>query len=264
MSSVGDRVSVSLQGHAGLILMRDEQRHNALCSAQVTAMLEAIEQTRRMGARAIVIASDVKSFCAGADIDEMLNGGWLTPGKTAPDAITPLKLFQVLINEKRPVITAVNGLALGGGVELVLASDLVLASEKARFAMPEIGLGVLPRTALARLSEIVGRRKALELIMTRRRFQADEAHAMGLINQVVPSTELLQAAIDMANDIAACPPGAIAAVKKNLGRLQPEDWSGLDAVLGDMDPDEWKEGFSAFVDKRPPDYGPFWSKVSQD
>jgi enoyl-CoA hydratase/carnithine racemase len=158
----------------------------------------------------------------------------------------------------------VNGLALGGGVEMVLASDLVLASENARFAMPEIGLGVLPRTALARLSEIVGRRNALELILTRRRLSADEAHTLGLINRVVPSTELLDAALEMANDIATCPPGAIAAVKKNLGRLQPEDWSGLDAVLGDMDPDEWKEGFSAFVEKRPPDYGPFWSKVSQD
>jgi len=250
--------SFSLHGQIGLITMHDPERHNALAAAHVRAVLAAWTESRKQQARALVIISSEKSFCAGADIGEMLAGKLLEPGPKDPERDTPVKLFRTLLADPRPVICAINGLALGGGVELALSSDLVLATDKARFAMPELGLGVLPRTAMVRLPEIVGQRKAMELILTRRKFDAHEALAMGLVNRLVDSEALLSCALDMARDIISAPPGVIAAVKRRLGRARPDNWQDFDDLLGDMRQAEWTEGLGAYGDKRVPDYDRFW------
>ncbi len=252
-----DRVAFSLRGRVGVLTMQDAEHFNALSPPQVRAMLDALEESRRQGARALVIVSAAKHFCAGADIKEFLKGELLDPRRPAPET-SPVNLFRALIDETRPIIAAVDGLAMGGGVELILSCDLVLASDKARFALPELGLGLLPRTALARLPEIVGRRKALELIFTRRRLTADEAVALGLVNQRMESAGLLEAAVKLAEEIITAPPGAIAAAKRSLGRVPPADWQAIHALLAELDPAEWREGLTAFADKRPPDFERFW------
>lgn len=252
---MSERVQFSLRGRIGLITMCDAEHFNALSPPQVRAMLDALDQSRE--ARALIIASSAKHFCAGADIKEFLKGELLDPKRPAPET-SPVNLFRALIDDPRPVIAAVDGLAMGGGVELTLSCDLVLASDKARFAMPELGLGLLPRTALARLPEIVGRRKALELILTRRRLNADEAVALGLVNQQVESEGLVEAAITLAEEIVTAPPAAIAAVKRNLGRVPPADWEAIHALLAELDPAEWREGLTAFSEKRPADFERFW------
>jgi len=255
---MSERVQFSLRGHVGLLTMCDAEHFNALSPPQVRAMLDALNESK--AARALVIASSAKHFCAGADIKEFLKGELLDPNRPAP-VTSPVNLFRALTDDPRPVIAAVDGLAMGGGVELTVSCDLVLASEKARFALPELGLGLVPRTALARLPEIIGRRKALELILTRRRLSADEAVAIGLVNQRVDSTGLLDAAVKMAQEIIAAPPGAIAAVKRTLGRVPAGDWAGIHALLAHLDPAEWREGLTAFAEKRTPDFEPFWKKV---
>ncbi len=252
-----ERVSFDLEGHVGVLTMCDDARHNALSPPQVEALLAALVLSRAEGARALVIISGARHFCAGADIRELRKGSLLDP-KQEPPANAPMNLFRALIDDPRPVIAAVNGLALGGGMELTLAADLVLASERARFALPELGLGVLPRTALVRLPEIVGRRKAQELILTRHRLEADEALSIGLVNRLVPADELRQTAIQTAQEIIQAPPAAIAAVKRTLGRTDPCDWQAVHALLGHMRPEEWQEGFTAFLEQRPPNYDSFW------
>ena len=259
MDNASKRVSFELRGHVGIVSMQDAERFNALAPPQVAALLAALEESRRAQARALVIVSSVKHFCAGADIKEMLKGELLDPGRPLP-AHSPIAVFRALIEDPRPVIAAVDGLAMGGGVELTLCSDLVLATERARFAMPELTLGLLPRTALVRLPEVVGRRRALELILTRRRFDAAEALAMGLVNRIVDSAGLLDAALALAKEIVTAPPGAIAAVKRNLGRVSPGDWEGLHGLLAHMRPAEWREGLTAFSEKRAPDYERFWTE----
>jgi enoyl-CoA hydratase/carnithine racemase len=216
-------------------------------------MLETLKQSQE--ARALVIVSAAKHFCAGADIKEFLKGELLDPNRAAPET-SPVNLFRALIDDPRPVIAAVDGLAMGGGVELTLSCDMVLVSDKARFALPELGLGLVPRTALARLPEIIGRRKALELILTRRRLTADEAVALGLANHKVENP--LEAALKLAEEIITAPPAAIAAVKRNLGRVPPGDWQAVHRLLADLDPAEWREGLTAFSEKRGPDFERFW------
>ena len=209
---MSERVQFSLRGRIGVITMCDAEHFNALSPPQVRAMLDALKESK--AARALVIASSAKHFCAGADIKEFLKGELLDPNRPAP-ATSPVNLFRALIDDPRPVIAAVDGLAMGGGVELTVSCDLVLASEKARFALPELGLGLIPRTALARLPEIVGRRKALELILTRRRLTADEAVALGLANQRLESAGLLEAAVKLAEEIVT------AAGRHRCGETQP-------------------------------------------
>ena len=252
-----DRVDFSLRGRIGVLTMQDAEHFNALSPPQVSALLGALEESRRQAARAVVIVSSVKHFCAGADIKEFLKGELLDP-KRPPPASSPINVFRALIGDPRPVIAAVDGLAMGGGVELTLSCDLVLASDKARFGLPELGLGLLPRTALARLPEIVGRRKALELILTRQRLNAAEAVALGLVNRVVDSAGILEAALKLAAEIVSAPPAAIAAAKRKLGRVSPDDWEAIHGLLAHLDPAEWREGLSAFAQKRPPDYERFW------
>lgn len=251
-----ERVDFALRGHVGVLTMGDAEHFNALSPLQVSAFLAAMERSRSEGARALVIVSSVKHFCAGADVKAFLKGELLDPTRAAP-ATSPVNLFRALIDDPRPVIAGVDGLAMGGGVELTLSCDLVLATDKARFALPEIGLGLIPRTALARLPEVVGRRKALELILTRRRLDAAEALALGLVNRIVENTD---AAVALAEEIIAAPPGAIAAVKRNLGRVSPDDWHGVHGLLAHLRPEEWREGLTAFSEKRAPDYERFWKK----
>ena len=252
------RVQFSLRGHVGVLTMQDTEHFNALSPPQVTACLQALEESKP--ARALVIVSSAKHFCAGADIKEFLKGDLLDPNRQAP-ATSPVNLFRALIDDPRPVIAAVDGLAMGGGVELTLSCDIVLATDKARFALPELGLGLIPRTALARLPEVIGRRRALELILTRRRFDAAEALALGVVSRIVDSAGLFDAALKLAEEIITAPPAAIAAVKRSLGRVAPGDWDGIHKLLAGLDPAEWREGLTAFAEKRTPDFERFWKAV---
>jgi enoyl-CoA hydratase/carnithine racemase len=253
-------VTLERRGDVGVILLNDAARRNALSVKIVTDILDALTESRKAGMRAVVIASSQPAFCAGADIREMLEVGWLeAKGGDAGATLSPPDLFQALEAETRPVIAAVDGLALGGGVELVLSCDLALAGAKARFALPEIGLGVIPSTAIARLPELVGSRVALELMLTRRRIDAAEALRIGLINQVVEDEAVLGRAVALAESIVeGAPPDAVAAVKRGVGRGR--DWNAIHTLLATMARAEWEEGLSAFLDKRKPDYARFWER----
>lgn len=255
-------VRLERRGDVGVVLLDDAPRRNALSAAVTAGILDALEASRRDGMRAIVIGSAHPWFCGGADIREMLQHGWLesadpADGAQAGSDPTPPDMFAALEAEPRPVLAAVDGLALGGGVELVISCDLAFASAKARFALPEISLGVIPNTAIARLPELVGLRVALDLILTRRRIDAVEALRIGLINNLVQDEPVLDRAVTVAAAIVAgAPPGAIAAVKRGMGRGR--DAAAIQALLATMDRREWEEGLSAFLDKRTPDYGRFW------
>ena len=148
-------------------------------------------------------------------------------------------------------------MALGGGVELCLACDLVVAGESASFMFPELALGVLPNTALARLPYLIGARAAADLILTRRRIDATEALRLGLVNELGPGPDTVERAVAKAQEIVShVPPTALAAAKRILHTGL--DWVAIRSMLGEMDPDEWREGVTSFLEKRSPDYLRFW------
>jgi enoyl-CoA hydratase/carnithine racemase len=247
-------VRFEMQGTIGVATLSDVPKRNALSRAIVRGMFDAIEASRRHGARALVLTGDGSTFCAGANIGD-LRDGWMDGTDPATD---PMRLFEALTQMPRVVVAAVNGPAVGGGFELTLSCDLVVAHRDAWFALPELGHGVIPNTALARLQQIVGMRRAFELTLTRRRVGAEEALALGLVTEVVDG-DARQRAVAMADDIVAhAPPGAIAVAKAYMNEHARTDWERVRASLGEVPAREWREGLDAFTERRAVDFEKFW------
>jgi enoyl-CoA hydratase/carnithine racemase len=251
-------VEVDRHGDVAVLYLNDLSRRNALSTELVAALVACLEETRggEHPARAIVISNRGNDFCAGADIKDMLATGWLEKDAATRTALTPVDLFKIIDRDPRPVIAAVQGLVLGGGVELATVCDLVVAETSTTFRLPEIGLGVLPDTALSRLPAIIGARRAAELILSRRPWTAEEARVNGFVTAIVPQEELVAEAVKLAQSIVrGAPPRAIAGVKT---ALRADTWTQPDRFLDLMDSAEWREGTTAFAEKRKPDYEQFW------
>jgi enoyl-CoA hydratase/carnithine racemase len=202
----------------------------------------------------ILTGSGEKAFVAGADINELAAQ---TPIEGKETSRFGQQVFNLIENLGKPVIAAINGFALGGGCELAMACTLRVASETARLGQPEVKLGLIPGYAGSqRLPRLVGKCRALELILTGEPVTASEAHRMGLVNQVVPAAELLVAAEKLAHKIIANAPLAIkfAMEAVNHGMEMPTaEGQVLEATLFGLccTTTDMKEGTRAFLDKRP-------------
>lgn len=205
----------------------------------------------------IITGSGEKAFVAGADIHEMLEldiVGMMNMNKVSREA------FSKIENVSKPVIAAINGLALGGGFELALACDLRIASEKAKFAFPEIGLGIIPGAGgTQRLQRIVGQGVAKELLYFGEMFTAERALQLQIVNKVVPSDEVLSAAKEWAEKLAEKPQVALRMLKLAVNTGANVDLeSGLtieQSCFGNaFVTEDRKEGLSAFVEKRKPNF----------
>jgi enoyl-CoA hydratase len=202
-----------------------------------------------------IITGNEKAFAAGADIKEMADKSeaqMIHDNQFAP--------FDEFRKFKKPIIAAVNGFALGGGCELVMACDMIIASDTAKFGQPEINLGVIPGMGgTQRLTRAVGKYKAMELILTGELFSADDAFKMGLVNKVVPGGSLLEEAAALAKKIASKPMAAAQAVKATVVKslnsslddgltFERQKFNSLFAT------EDQKEGMKAFIEKRKPEW----------
>ncbi len=205
----------------------------------------------------IISGAGEKAFVAGADIPELAD---LNARSGTDLAARGQHLMKTIQNFPKPVIAAVNGFALGGGCELAMACDIRLASEKAKFGQPEINLGIIPGYGgTQRLSRLVGRGKAMQLILTGDMINAKEAHRIGLVDEVYPPEELMDKALEMAKLICSKGPIAIASAKECVNR-------GLEVTLSvgcDLEKvtfgqtcgtEDKNEGMKAFKEKRQPKF----------
>ncbi|MFM0022889.1 enoyl-CoA hydratase/isomerase family protein [Paraburkholderia azotifigens] len=257
----GNKVLYERRGEIALVTLNDPDRRNALSREIVRGLSEALDTALGEGTRAVVIAANGSAFCAGANIDDLRNG-WMECPDPAED---PAVMFRRIAEFDRPVIAAVHGAAVGGGMELTLACDLVVAADAAWFSMPELGHGVIPNTGLALLSRVVGTRKAFELILTRRRVSSVESLDMGLVNRIAPNDELTESALSLAGQIVeSVPPGALKAARLNLRAHMAIDWGRVLRSPLDVPRNEWQEGLDAFTEKRAPDYGRFWAEIKEN
>jgi enoyl-CoA hydratase len=167
-----------------------------------------------------------------------------------------LKMFTELEELSKPVIAAVNGMALGGGTEILLSCDIIVASDKARFGLPESGIGVAPLWGIIRLANVVGNHKAKELMMTGDIISAEEAMRIGLVNKVVPQEEVLQAAEEIARKIISKAPLAVDVIKSSVNRgILTEGASfTINANKLFFKTEDMKEGVDAFLKKRKPNF----------
>jgi enoyl-CoA hydratase len=205
----------------------------------------------------ILTGGGEKAFVAGADINELAQMGPITGKQTAERG---QKVLNAIENSPKPVIAAINGFALGGGCEIALACHIRIASEKAQLGLPEVSLGIIPGYGgTQRMARLLGKGKALELILTGDRIGAVDAEKIGLVNKVVPADQLMATAEEMAKKIASRGPLAVRAAIEavmsgsempfNEGQFLEATLFGLLAATEDM-----KEGMQAFLEKRAADF----------
>lgn len=208
-------ISFEKNGHIGLIKINRPKALNALNAQVLSELNELLNQVDRdKDLRCLILTGEGdKAFVAGADIKEMES---LDSSQARAFGEKGQKVFRRLEILNLPIIAAVNGFALGGGLELAMACDFIVASENARFGLPEVSLGLIPGFGgTVRLPRYVGLQKAREMIFTGNHYKADAALAMGLVSQIVPATELLEICIKLAETIAAKGPVAIARAKQS-------------------------------------------------
>jgi enoyl-CoA hydratase len=243
-----------LDGVALVILDRHEVL-NALDFDLIAKLTDALETLDGDPAcRAIVItgAGD-RAFAAGADIPELAAQ---TPTSLTVD--DHFHRWERIKRVRRPIIAAVRGFALGGGCELAMTCDMIVAGEDAQFGQPEIKLGVMPGAGgTQRLTRAIGKARAMEMILTGRNMGAREAEAYGLVTQVVPSEATVQAALELAAKVAAMPPVAVQAAKAAVNRAEELSLeAGLEFERRNFyllfDTADQAEGMAAFTEKRAP------------
>lgn len=244
------------RGRVGLITLNRPQAMNALNNQLLREVMDALDDfDKDENIGAMVITGNEKAFAAGADIKEMAD-------KSAQEMMQrdTVAIFGRIRTIRKPVIAAVSGYALGGGCEVAMSCDMIIASESARFGQPEINIGVIPGAGgTQRLTRAIGKAIAMEMILNNRTLTAQEALQYGLVNRVVSVNDYLNEALKLAQEIASRAPMAVYTAKKMINQsyerflndaLEEErrEFYSLFAT------EDQKEGMNAFVEKRKPEW----------
>lgn len=250
-------VQPQMHGRVGLLTLNRPAQLNALNDELMDLLgqhLLALDQDPGIGA--IVITGSAKAFAAGADIAVMAD--WRYMDVYQDQFIT--RNWETIRRVRKPVIAAVAGFAMGGGCELALACDIVVAAESARFALPEIKLAMLPGAGgTQRLPRAIGKAKAMDMCLSARMLSAQEADRYGLVSRVVPDAELQAAALQLATQIAGYSLPALMAIKEAVNRADEASLS--EGILFErrelyarFASEDAHEGMHAFLAKRPPEF----------
>ena len=249
-------IQTEVHDHVGLIRLNRPQALNALNSTLMRELIQALEAFDADSAiGAMVITGDERAFAAGADIEEMVDAS-----AVEMLLVDYIGTWDQIRNIKKPLIAAVSGWVLGGGNELAMSCDMIVASESAKFGQPEINIGVIPGAGgTQRLTKTVGKAIAMEMVLNNRTLSAEEAYHFGLVNRVVPVEVYLDQALKLANELAVRSPLAIRMGKEMVNHA-------FESFLADGIADErrsfyylfssedQKEGMRAFIEKRDPEW----------
>lgn len=252
-----DTLNVSREGRTGVITLNRPQAMNALNSKMVTELISALDEFEKDEAvRCVLLTGSERAFSAGADITEMAQMTAVQMAMTGHF----FPLWDKVGRYPKPIVAALSGYVLGGGLELAMSCDVLVASETTQLGQPEIDIGVMPGGGgTQRLTRAVGKYKAMEMILTGRRIGAEEAKALGLVSRVVPKEAYLGEAKKVAEEISSKSPVAVRLAKMAVNKAFE---TGLGAGL-DLEremfyllfaSDDKNEGMGAFLEKRKPEF----------
>jgi len=249
-----ENILTNLENGIFTITINRPEKLNALSKGVFDDLDSAVKEVyaNKEIAGVIITGSGDKAFVAGADISEF---GGLTSDQGKKLASRGQDVFNAIENSPKPFIAAVNGFSLGGGCELAMACDMRVASENARFGQPEVNLGLIPGYGgTQRLIQLIGKGKALELLMTADMIKADEALRLGLANHVVPADQLMNKSVEILTKISTKAPLAIAKVIACANAYFMDGVNGLQFEIDQFgecgETEDFTEGASAFVEKR--------------
>ena len=250
-------IRYELQGDVGVITLDRPEARNALTFTTYAELEDAVRTTT---ARCLVITGADPTFCSGDDVRKVMAkvGGGTSERMTREPQITPAA--AAMLETDVPIVAAVNGAAVGWGMELALLADIRVASEKAKLGELFVKRGLCCDVAgLGRLTSIVGREVAAELLFTGRIVPADEAKELRLVSRVVPHDELMPTALAVAGQIAANPPLAVQRLKAGLRKALDPDWADLgrwvSTSLGELfKTEDHREGVASFLERRPANF----------
>ena len=247
---------VKKEGAIGIVQLNRPKVLNALNFEIMSELVSGLEELDRDAAvNVIILTGGERAFAAGADLAEM--------SQTTPVDLLLGRRFELwdrIRKISKPIIAAVSGYCLGGGNELAMNCDIVIVSESASFGQPEVNVGIIPGAGgTQRLPRVVGKYKAMEMILTGKSISADEAYRIGLVNHVVPPESLMEEAKKIATDIASKPPISIRSAKEAILKAQDTTLEvGLEferkAFYMLFATEDGKEGMKAFLEKRKPTF----------
>lgn len=251
-----ENIIVSQEGAVAILQLNRPKQLNALNMPLMNELISAFQELDNDDSvRCFVLHGSEKAFAAGADIKEMADAS--AAEMLARDQFTR---WDKIRKVKKPIIAAVSGFALGGGCELAMHCDIIIASETAKFGQPEINIGVMPGAGgTQRLTRAVGKGVAMEMVLTGRMYSGEEMQRAGLVNKVVPPEFYLSEAVALANEIASKPPVAVRLAKDAiLKAFDTTIETGLEYERKNFyllfATEDMREGMKAFIEKRKPEW----------
>jgi len=260
-------IEISIENGLASLMLNRPEKHNALNAEMIEELSIAFQNLSAMDeVRAIILSGKGKSFCAGADLNYMKNAAVMSREESIDDSLKLASLFELMYRCEKPLIALVHGSAYGGANGLYAVADIVLAAENTVFSFSEVRLGIAPAVIAPYIVKRTGASAAMELMITAKRFDAQEAKNIGLINHALPQNELKAEADQIIAQLFKGAPKAISATKKLIQKItDKEDISELQkytaALIADLRrSEEGQEGMNAFLEKRKP----IWQNQSNE
>ncbi|HET9280813.1 MAG TPA: enoyl-CoA hydratase-related protein [Candidatus Angelobacter sp.] len=244
------------QSIATITLNRPDKR-NAISYELIDDLTAALKQAAGSAAQIVILTGAGKAFCSGMDLDNLKQLTGRTHEQNLKDSETMASLFRSLYDFPKPTIAAVNGPAIAGGTGLATLCDFTLASPEAKFGYTEVRIGFVPAIVSSFLIANIGEKRARDLLLTGRIFGAEEAHKLGLVNEIVAAEQLMSRALELAQQLMENSPASLQATKKLLSgytreQLDRQVAQAVEANAAIRKTADFKEGITSFLEKRKP------------